>query len=323
MSNEGRVDDLSLRECHAYDPKPSHSGGKLRFYCPRHGGDKQQSLEVAEETGKFRCYNGECMIWGTVVERKPGHSDAQDTGWGQAASKGGWGRSNAPLPPLTMAEAMEPNEYALQLGLRAKKRFLGSPAEEYARRRGIPDDFAKWLSLGFLVNEIGGEDSEWLTFPLRCPVTGEPVSIYARNLKTDEQARKARVFAPKGLFGASCKGPMPEEVILVEGVFEVITILNSPGLPPARAAIGTSARPEWFDSCRRVILMLDDDKAGQGSTDRLVEQFKERRDRSGEGPQVLRMLPESLRQRHGVKDLGDLLKQGIPVKLNLPPLPEL
>lgn len=318
-----RVDTLSLADCYAHDSEPSKSLKHLRFLCPLHGGDQQKSMQVDEETGRFKCHN--CQRWGTVTEHRSGgvaggFGSGASGSFGASATGLGFGQPRD-LPPLKDAQLIEVHEGAVKRIKYAFRQFKGSPAEEYARLRGIPDKLMKPHLLGYWQGEWGGEDSDFCTFPLRCPVTGLGVSIYGRNLLSDVQAKKGRILGKTGLFGAVEVGPMPEDVIVVEGVFEAMAILNSPGLPQPRAIIGVAAQAAWFDSCRRVIIMLDDDQAGQGATDRLVKEFQERKKRRGSGPQVLRLRPQSLRDKYGVKDLGELLKQGIQIKLPLPELP--
>ena len=319
----GRVDTLFLADCYAYDPKPSTLGENSRFLCPLHGGDNQKSLAVNRETGKFKCFN--CHRWGTVVDAKQGNAaggfgSRTAVGFGLSKPRIGFGPPSEPSP-LKDAKPIEVSEQAISRLLLAKRKFENSPAHFYARSRGIPEHLMKPHFLGYWKGKWGGEVSEWLTFPLRCPVTGVVVSAYGRNLHANDQARKARILGKTGLFGAPLPGLMPEDVVIVEGVFEALAILSSPGLPPPRAIIGVAAQAAWFDSCRRVTLILDDDQAGQGATDRLVKEFQDRRQQRGTGPQVLRLPPQSLRDKYGVKDMGDLLKQGIPVKLKLPALP--
>jgi hypothetical protein len=316
VSDGRRIVDLSLAECRVYDPQPHRSRGRLRFRCPRHGGDHQKSLELDELTGKFRCYNAGCMIWGTAVERRRDRQAASD--WGKPA-RGGWRRPTpAPLPPLRVAAPLPPNTYAVERAGSSWRQFPGSPAQEYARRRGVPDEIAARLCLGYWRGVWQKEDSEWLTFPLRCPVTGRRISVYGRNLHSDDQDRKCRLLGPRGLFGAPTPGPIPEEVVLVEGPFEVLALLASPGLLPARAVIGASARADWFDHCRQIILLFDDDTAGRVAADRLVDEINARRRRKGSGPRVLCLRPDSLRTQYGCKDLGELLARGVPVRLSLP-----
>jgi hypothetical protein len=291
-----------------------------------HGGDHQQSLSVEEATGKFKCHN--CGAWGTVTECQKSYSAHNNS----MPRKGGWtapGRATfAPAKlvrhasALPQAAPMTINPAAVERARNAARAFEGSPAQEYARRRGIPDDMARAHGLGYWRGKWGGVDSEWLTFPLRCPVTGRVVSVAGRNLRSDIQSEKARVFGEKGIFGATRPGPIPPDVLWVEGAFEVFACLVSPGLPPARAVWGASGRAEWFDDCQRVTLLFDDDEAGHKAADRMAEELSARRTRRGTGPQVLDIEPGTLRGRYSVKDLGELLQKGVLVRLGLPALPD-
>src|SRR5581483_6851856 len=137
-----RVDDLSLAELHSYDPNPQQSGNRTRFLCPRHGGDRQKSLTVDEDTGKFRCHNGTCAIWGTVTEKR---ERRDPDGGGAARRQSAW--EQRPQRPLAVAAALAPNDGAVNRAVIAARKFAGSPAQEYARRRGIPDELAERLHL--------------------------------------------------------------------------------------------------------------------------------------------------------------------------------
>jgi hypothetical protein len=327
--DDSRCDNLTETECYSYDPRPGCCSGHLRFRCPRHGGDRQKSLSVDPTNGHFRCFR--CGIWGTLVEHQPiphPRRKIVQEGWHQTqTSRPGWGETHRspqaqprPQGALPHPNPMTPHEYAVKRGVASWKAFPGSPAEAYARSRGVPDDLAASLRLGYWQGPWGNEASEWLTFPLRCPVTGRPVGVYGRNLHTDDQARKGRVLGSKGLFGAAATGPMPDDVVVVEGPFEVIAVMADTALLTARALCGSSLRPEWFDACLRVILLLDDDAPGQEATDGSVKLLADRRCVRGTGPQVLRLRLNSLHAKYGFKDLGEMLVRGVAVRLNLPEL---
>lgn len=313
--DEDYVKDLSLARCYEYDSQPDDAGEWLRFYCPLHGGDNQKSLAVNKETGGFICHN--CDAHGRIVE----HQSGGRSGFTSAA---GWGLPTvwAAQRPLAVAKPMEVDEAAVKIALNAVKNYDGSEAQEYAQGRGVPDELAIRLNLGYCTRRfLRGEDaSAYLTAPLFCPVSGEAVGVYARNLWTDEQHRKVRIQGAKGLFGAFGAGPLPEDVILVEGPFDAIALLNTPGLPPARAVVGASGRAEWLDACRRVILMFDDDARGRQGLAKLRKNRKERNQRLGYGPKVYAVRPQELREKYGCKDLGEMMQRGLPIKLNLPSL---
>lgn len=321
MANTSGVpptDDLSLSACYQYDQHPERAGQYLRFMCPIHYGDNQKSFSVHKETGKFTCHN--CGAWGTVTEKQDRRESASTITRGRRAR-------TRPMPPLNQAEKLERKDFAFERARLACSQYEGSPAHAYARKRGVPDDLARRLKLGYWKGVWKEEDSEWLTFPVRCPVTGEIVGVSGRNIQCDDQKRKARTLGPRGLFGAFEKGPLPKDVILVEGPFEVIACLVTPDLPPARACVGSCGQAAWFDDCDRVTILFDDDetnwkgeKPGEKSAARMVKEFGERRVRRGRGPRVLTLKPGELRERLGCKDLGDLLQRGERVPLALPPL---
>lgn len=313
--DEDYVNDLSLADCYEYDSQPDVAGEWLRFYCPVHKGDNQKSFCLNKDTGGFYCHN--CEAHGRIVESRSRSMNRimPAPGWGQPA---GW----ADQRPLVVAKPMEADEAAVKIALNAIKNYEGSEAQEYARGRGVSDELAKRLSLGYCTRRFrkGDSGSAYLTAPLYCPASGVAVGVYARNLWTDERDRKVRIKGPKGLFGAFGEGPLPEDVVLVEGPFDAIALLNTPGLPLARAVVGVGGRAEWFDACRRVTVMFDDDGTGQKSLVKLRKRLSERRQQLGYGPKVYVVRPQELQQKYGCKDLGEMMQRGIPIKLNLPPL---
>jgi len=293
-----------MAECEAYDPRPRFSGGRTRFKCPRHGGDHQKSLSVDPSSGEFTCHNASCGIWGTLREFWRG------------------GRGAELQRPLRAAEPLLPNEVAVVRSVEAWRAYQGSPAQAYARARGVPDDLARSLGLGYWRGRWDEVESEWLTFPMRCPVTGRPVSVAGRNIHSDDRAVKSRKMGAAGLFGAAGPGPMPSDVIAVEGAFDALAlmVLCQQPIPDVRALMGAYALPEWFDRCERVTLLLDDDTEGQRAAVRLRDGLKDRRRRRGCGPRVFFMEPGALLAEYGCKDLGEVLQCGEPIFLSLPPL---
>jgi hypothetical protein len=53
---------LSQSELSACHPIGAQSGRRLRAFCPFHGSDKQRSLAVDEQSGRFSCFA--CGAWG-------------------------------------------------------------------------------------------------------------------------------------------------------------------------------------------------------------------------------------------------------------------
>jgi hypothetical protein len=92
--------------------------------------------------------------------------------------------------------------------------------------------------------------------------------------------------------------------------------------------MGTAGRAEWFDGCRRVTIIGDDDAPlvdgripGKNAVERLMRDIEERSQRRKVlPPMLLHMQYGALREMYGVKDLGDLLARGLPVVLDLPSL---
>ena len=89
---------LSLADVQAYrnQGKGMKSAGRLRFYCPVHGGDNQRSLSVDPEKGLYHCHS--CGAKGQLAEfREAAREEWKQAHQGRKAEPGP--RPYTPTPP--------------------------------------------------------------------------------------------------------------------------------------------------------------------------------------------------------------------------------
>lgn len=282
---------LTLAELEAYRGQGAGkwSGGRLRYYCPIHGGDHQRSLALNPETGHFHCYA--CGAWGYLEEKKQEWIEERKR---ERAWRRPWPRrsrekqSSVPKPmeaaPRPQAAPQgppaRPDLAALLPELQAA--LPGSWGEEYLRRRGIPLELALACGVGYAAAgkwphlKDGRPVRQWrwgrLVFPHTNPA-GEVVNLYGRAVGSNEKVPKAErhdhLPGPKGVFNA--RALQEETVFICEGVFDALSLMAA-GHPNTCAIFGVDGmRWEWVRA-RRIVLALDQDQAGQRAWQELARE---------------------------------------------------
>lgn len=128
---------------------------------------------------------------------------------------------------------------------------------DYLLQRGITEDTAKDFALGYSGDKI--------IFPIR--TVGGDIEGYIER-STVEKRFKISYGWEKGFYGYYeyfKKFPMSREVILVEGVFDVLTLYQQ-GLPVlGLLGVGSKSQASWLRKMpfRVIYLCLDGDKAGR------------------------------------------------------------
>ncbi len=137
---------------------PRLSGGKLRAYCPVHGGDHQRSLEVRlEDAGTFKkgyghCHNCKANVF--VIEMDPRRAEwiERHQGDGQYALK----KIDLLKPrprAVTQAEEWQQRERSLLTSLYPRMRTAlvqSEYAQAYLRERAIPLEVAQAAGVVYL-----------------------------------------------------------------------------------------------------------------------------------------------------------------------------
>ena len=137
---------------------PRLSGGKLRAYCPVHGGDHQRSLEVRlEDAGSFKrgyghCHNCKATVFVIEMDRKRAEWIERHQGDGQYALK-----TIDLLKPrpraVTKVEQWQQEERSLLTRLYPRMRTAlvqSERAQAYLRERAIPLEIAQAAGVLYL-----------------------------------------------------------------------------------------------------------------------------------------------------------------------------
>lgn len=306
---------LTLAELEAYRGQGpgKRSGGKLRYYCPIHGSDRQRSLELDPDTGRFHCYA--CGAWGYLEEKKQEWIEERkrEKAWRSPGVRRSLPNSKGILTPTrpirrpqtgSQEPKTRPDLAALLTEL--QQALPGSWGEEYLRRRGIPLELARAHGVGYAAAgkwphlKDGRPVRQWrwgrLVFPHTNPA-GEVINLYGRavgsNDKVPKTERHDHLPGPKGVFNARALNA--ETVIICEGVFDALSLMAA-GYPNSCAIFGVDGlRWEWVRA-KRLVFALDQDPAGQQQWRQLAQEAILR------GHEVY-YLPESV--YGGYKDLNE------------------
>lgn len=276
----GPGENLTLSEADlaACRPVPGEGGRVLRAFCPFHGSDRQRSLRVNLESGRFYCFA--CGSWGYLEEkrrewweqkasRRPleGHRRPQNrTGIGRCI-----GGEKTGL--LEASRGHEQHSGPIPKGVNRLPEFQaalpGSPGEEYLKRRRIPLELAQACGVGYAARgkwPHRGRDWKWgrVVFPHSDP-EGRVVNLYGRAVGPDERVPKEirhdHLPGPKGIFNA--RALHGDTVFVCEGVFDALSLMAA-GYPNAVAIFGVDGlRWTWFRAVRRLVFALDLDERGR------------------------------------------------------------
>lgn len=248
--------DLSRSELEAYDSRPTLSGGRLRYRCPEHRGDNQQSLSLDPDTGRWTCHA--CHAWGTLDYQPRERQDWERQGiWQRPARLPG-----IPKPAPDRPELVE-------MMARWQAALPGSAGAAYLEALGIPEAVALEAGLGFAT------DWPWRSAPggrVVYPMTdaaGRLVTLYGRAIgdvaKGDRHdyspgSRGGSMFNGEALNGA--------RIWLAEGPKDAVALIAA-GAPAAEVmALGTNKGFPWelAANLRDLVMALDLDEGGERGT---------------------------------------------------------
>ena len=249
---------------------PGYRGNdrKARACCPIHKGDNPSALSIDWDTGWAGCFA--CGDAFSIRIGEPPHTGAgpgKSTPRAQRAPDAP-GRTEA---PKTATDTPEPNPAALArleaLAHAWAAAYAGSPAAEYVRARGIPDDIARCLGWGYVTN------NQYLrAHRLFCPCTdpaGQLTGGAGRALDSTTHPKYLTLRNRDGFQKTLVNGvaiaqarAARKPLVVVEGAFDTAACLAG-GVPCVVALNGATARPEWFAGIPRVFLANDADDAGR------------------------------------------------------------
>ena len=297
-------------------PIQGEGGRSLRAFCPFHGSDRQRSLRVNLETGRFNCFA--CQAWGYTEEAR--------TRWRKEHSMSPRGKPwNAGTPsanrlrvPVRKVEAS--TTYKLvpvrddvdELLHRYQAALPNSPGAEYLSLRKIPIHTAQRCGVGYAAPGRWAHPARgWLEGRLVAPHTdqsGRVLNLYGRAIELHGEAPKhlrhdhlpaAEGRRPvKGVFNASAL--RSARVFIAEGPFDALSLLAL-GLEAA-AIFGLDGwRWKWVEA-KEIVLALDSDRAGRDAFKRLALEAVIR------GKQVYFLPPDTLGD---CKDINEAFAKGL------------
>src|SRR6266487_6113605 len=282
--------------------QPVDTGEHVRAYCHLHGSDHQRSLSVDKASGWGHCFNAACDAtvlvadWNLTLAKQLIRTHyqgltARSTAYPMTRHESRQVTSTVVQQSTRVASTWQHDELAMLLSMQEYMRaglVHSARAQAYLEQRKIPLELAFATGVGFLpttipdtviaCSEQKGLLHRWadrLVFPLSSPAGKGFIgrSLWGWKAGMDENAHKALLeqeHAPKrwiktnpaGWFGYD-PGQLGERLILVEGVFDRLTLLAA-GFRETDviALVGTAAQTHWFPThVKTIILALDADES--------------------------------------------------------------
>src|SRR5438093_335544 len=299
MSGETPRENLTLSEADlaACRPLVGEGGHVLRALCPFHGSDRQRSLRVQGDSGRFVCFAS--GAWGYMELARTQWREEQQrqaTCRRPPARRQHMPRRRQPPsprarpavaatrelsapPPAPPAPVPARPDLAQQLTT-----FLaalpGSRGDTYLQQRGIPLALAQQLGVGYAAPGTWPHPArDWrggrVVFP-HTTADGRLVNLYGRAVGTAEQVPKAKrhdhLPGEKGYFNAAALQAGAGPLWVCEGAFDALALLAA-GVPRVAAIFGVQGwRWEWVREVRELVFALDADAAGQQQWRQLARQ---------------------------------------------------
>ncbi len=290
---------LSRDDLNRLDP-PRWGGGRLRYYCPIHGGSHQRSLSVDARTGLYYCHS--CKAGGRLRDdwddegttrpsgRRGGPRPAAAAGDDHTRQLATLLRANADRG-ATLARPIPDHARSFIDRLDALREALADrrcPGAAYLRRRGLDPLLAARLGAGYAAPGTWPGEAAWgpgrIVYPLHDARTGRVVSALGRacvddtTLPTRGRAGKAQLKlrdCPAGVWPGGQAARARREgqpLVLVEGPADALALLTLEDAPPIVALAGTHS-PLTLDVLRSLVglvIAFDEDDAGRAAARRLA-----------------------------------------------------
>jgi DNA primase len=298
-SSDGTRDNLTLTEADlaACRPIVGEGGHVLRALCPFHGSDRQRSLRVQVQSGRFVCFA--CGAWGYMETARAQWRAEQQR---QAAYRRPLARQPrgphrrqplSPLPrqsasaarthsaasPAPRVSAPVRSDLAQQL-VAFQGALPDSRGAAYLQQRGIPLALAQQHGVGYAAPGTWPHAArDWrggrVVFPHTTP-EGHVVNLYGRAVGTAEQVPKAKrhdhLPGAKGYFNAAALQGDAGLLWVCEGTFDALALLAA-GISRVVAIFGVQGwRWDWAREVRELVFALDADVAGQKQWRQLARQ---------------------------------------------------
>jgi hypothetical protein len=298
-SSDGTRDNLTLSEADlaACRPIVGEGGHVLRALCPFHGSDRQRSLRVQVQSGRFVCFA--CGAWGYLdtaraqwraeqqrqaAYRRPPARQPRGPYHRQPLSplprpSASAARTHSADPPVPRVSAPVRSDLAQQLAA-FQAALPGSRGAAYLQQRGIPLTLAQQYGVGYAAPGTWPHPArDWrggrVVFPHTTP-DGHVVNLYGRAVGTAEQVPKAKrhdhLPGAKGYFNAAALQEDAGPLWVCEGAFDALALLAA-GVPRVVAIFGVQGwRWDWVRAVRELVFALDADAAGQQQWRQLARQ---------------------------------------------------
>jgi hypothetical protein len=299
-----RLADLEVMPAHL---KPKTISGRVRAGCPFHGSDRQRSLSLDPDSGRFQCFV--CGCWGYTEDARERY---------KAANAGSRPKTSRPTPKTVPIHRLrvradgdlhELDESRLEDLDRWQKALPGSAGHAYLTARGIDLSVAQAFGAGYLApgeamgRNVDGGLSGWgprVVFPHSRP-DGAVVSLYGRRTDGGDQAKHHHLAGPKGMFNAAAIEQGIGPLWLAESAIDAMS-LRVAGVDRVAAIFGLDGvRWEWLEGIREIVLAFDSDAAGQAAIGKLHAEAAAR------GIQVSRL---TIQEMGGKKDVNEALVAG-------------
>lgn len=272
--------------------RPVTAGGRMRAGCPFHGSDRQRSLTVNTETGRFQCFS--CGVWGYTEQARADYLERTKGDRSRALQP--WQRPSGALKLRSDPKEPEALPEDWRRRLTAWRSSLPEAAEYLAGRR-VPLELVRQLGGG--VGTFGG--ARRLVLPHTNPA-GELVSLYGRRIDGADDAKHYHLPGRvKGWLNAPIVAEA-SELWICEGPFDALALMAA-GIPHAVAVFGVQGiRWNWLPhSVRRLVLAFDVDETGRKAILEHAPQAILR------GLDVLQVTPDEL---GGAKDVAEAWQSG-------------
>ena len=294
----GQIMGLTLQDIENYpgNHKPYRGlNGSLRFFCPLHNSDHQRSFKLNMYTGHFKCYS--CGRWGYIddINKFPNKPSRKYLKIKLQQQQNKIPKIDVVMSYLEIYKALSDADD-------------DHIAIRYLKWRGIDRKTALYYGLGYApwgkwpqYNSEGKLCRQWkrgrIVFPHTDPQTNV-INLYGRAVGAHDVPKHARhdhLNLPKGVF--NCQGLEENQVIICEGAFDALTLLQA-GFN-AIAIFGIRGfNTDWVKS-NEIIFAFDQDEAGNEGWKLLADQLIEK------GKRVYKLHHEWY---EGYKDVADLWK---------------
>jgi len=286
MAETGEILTQSMLDALPAHLRPVRAGRYDRCGCPFHGSDKQRSLSIDRESGRFKCHS--CGVWGYTEQARANYKARQPVRLLDRRS----GTAERLKPAATELECLD--EAALDALVAAQQRLPEAAA--YLAGRRIPLEVVKSMAGG--VGTLTGAPGLRLILP-HGDHEGRAVSLYGRRIDGGQDRPHHHLARPKGVLNG--RALQATEVWLTEGPFDALALMAA-GIPNAAAVFGVSGIPwGWLRNCRRLVLAFDADEAGRRA---ILEQAKQALLR---GVSVAYVTPDEM---GGAKDIAEAWAAG-------------